>query len=157
MPAWRPFPTVLGFLVLGFRKSRTTLFEKMDLVRPLRPNRHVENDRILIISLWGFRKKRVTKSRKPLIFLSVFNVFEKKWECFFWKNSFSFSAVWGQFLWSDVSCLKVVGKSQMVVGKSQMVVRKSQRAATTGDRSEGLGDRSEGLGIGVRYWSELGQ
>ena len=41
---WDKFPTTL---VPKFR----TLFEKVDLIWPLRPNRHVENDRIPIISL----------------------------------------------------------------------------------------------------------
>ena len=48
---WHPFRTNFRL----FRTNRVpefrTLFEKVDPIRPLRPNRSVENDRILIFSL----------------------------------------------------------------------------------------------------------
>ena len=50
-----------------------------------------------------FSKKRVTKIRKPLIFLSVFNVFEKVGSVFFEKPVFHFKPSEASF--SGVMCL----------------------------------------------------
>ena len=50
-----------------------------------------------------FSKKRVTKSRKPLIFLSDFNVFEKVGSVFFEKPVFHFKPSEASF--SGVMCL----------------------------------------------------
>ena len=63
-----------------------------------------------------FSIKRVTKSRKPMIFRSVFNFFEKVCS-FFETHVFHFKLSEASFSWDHVSCLKAVGKSQMVVGK----------------------------------------
>ena len=101
--AWRPFPTFFWFLAHGFRKSRTTLFEKMDLMRPLRPNRHVENDRILIISLWGFRKKGSLRAENHRFSLAI-SMFSKQLGVFFFeKPVFHFKPSEASFSW--VMCL----------------------------------------------------
>ena len=64
-----------------------------------------------------FSIKRVTKSRKNVIFLSVFHIFEKVGSFFFEKPVFHFKPSEASFFLGDVSCLKVLGKSQMAVGK----------------------------------------
>ena len=52
-----------------------------------------------------------------MMFLSVFHIFEKVGSFFFEKPVFHFKPSEASFFLGDVSCLKVVGKSQMVVGK----------------------------------------
>ena len=77
-----------------FRTNRVpkfgTLFEKVNLIIwPLRPKRSLENDPILILSLWGFRKKVSQKSENLWLSL-VISTFSKELGSFFEKPVFHF-------------------------------------------------------------------